>query len=223
MASSGLLYGIQTEIRGSILRLLPERAAFLESENTLLIADLHLGKINHFRMAGIPLPSKANDENLERLINLLNQTNPLQTIFLGDLFHSYYNHEWEALGQVLSHYKSGSFHLVRGNHDIMSKLQYQRHNITVHDQMILGPLLLTHELTTQIENKYYNISGHLHPGVRLYGKGKQTVTLPCFYFGENQGLLPAFGSFTGLARVKAERASRIYVITDNKVLKLDHA
>ncbi len=223
MGGLGVLSEIQIEIRGSKLRLLPEKAAFLEAENALLIADLHLGKINHFRMAGIPLPSKANDENLERLINLLNQTNPSQTVFLGDLFHSYYNHEWEVLGQVLSHYKQCAFYLVRGNHDIMSELQYQRHNIKVHEQMILGSLLLTHELTSQIDERYYNISGHLHPGIRLQGKGKQAVTLPCFYFGENQGLLPAFGSFTGLARVKAERASKIYVITDKKVLALDHA
>ena len=45
-------------------------------KNILFLADLHLGKINHFRRSGIPVPSKANDRNLELLIDLLQFTKP---------------------------------------------------------------------------------------------------------------------------------------------------
>lgn len=211
----------QLELEGLNLILLPEKAIFIPEEKTLLLADLHLGKINHFRLAGIPLPSRANDENLERLIDVINKTRASKVVFLGDLFHSHYNHEWESLGQVLSHFPTSEFHLVLGNHDIMSQVQYERHRIKVCEELYLGPLYLTHEL---VENsKRYNLAGHVHPGVRLTGRGRQSVTLPCFYFGNRQGLMPAFGSFTGLARVGIKKEDRVFAIADGKVLDLDNA
>ena len=45
----------------------------------------------------------------------------------------------------------------------------------------------------------YVLAGHLHPGVRLHGPGRQSVRLPCFAFGRNAALLPAFSEFTGTA------------------------
>ncbi|MGE0589319.1 MAG: ligase-associated DNA damage response endonuclease PdeM [Cyclobacteriaceae bacterium] len=212
---------VELELEGLSLILLPEKAIFVPAEKTLLLADLHLGKINHFRLAGIPLPNKANDENLERLIDLINKTRSERVIFLGDLFHSHYNYEWESLGQVIAHFPNCEFHLVLGNHDIMSQLQYERHRIKVCEELHMGPLLLTHEL---IENSNkYNLAGHVHPGVRLTGRGKQSVMLPCFYFSKRQGLMPAFGSFTGLARVAIKREDRVFAIADGKVLDLDNA
>ncbi|MCB0487461.1 MAG: ligase-associated DNA damage response endonuclease PdeM [Cyclobacteriaceae bacterium] len=209
------------ELEGLKLVLLPEKAIFIPGEKSLLLADLHLGKINHFRRAGIPLPSKANDENLERLIDLINKTNADRVIFLGDLFHSHYNSEWESLGQVLRHFPGCEFHLVLGNHDIMSQLQYERYRIKICDELHLGPLLLTHELMDNSQK--YNLAGHVHPGVRLTGRGKQSMMLPCFYFGERKGLMPAFGSFTGLARVAIKKEDRVFAIADGKVLNLDNA
>lgn len=211
----------QLELEGLNLILLPEKAIFIPEEKTLLLADLHLGKINHFRLAGIPLPSRANDENLERLIDVINKTRASKVVFLGDLFHSHYNHEWESLGQVLSHFPTSEFHLVLGNHDIMSQVQYERHRIKVCEELYLGPLYLTHELVEK--SKMYNLAGHVHPGVRLTGRGRQSVTLPCFYFGKRQGLMPAFGSFTGLARVGIKKEDRVFAIADGKVLDLDNA
>lgn len=210
---------MQVEILGVNLTLLPEKVVFWEDEKILLVADLHLGKANHFRMAGIPVPSKVNDKNLETMIGLLNRIKPKRTIFLGDLFHSYYNEEWETLGQVIRHFPDCSFELVRGNHDIMSDLQYERHKLKVFDQLQLGPLLLTHEPTENTD--YYNIAGHIHPGVHLRGKGRQAVTLPCFYFGKTKALLPAFGSFTGFVRVPVKKNDRVFVVTDKKVIKLE--
>lgn len=211
----------QLELEGLNLILLPEKAIFIPEEKTLLLADLHLGKINHFRLAGIPLPSRANDENLERLIDVINKTRANKVVFLGDLFHSHYNHEWESLGQVLSHFPTSEFHLVLGNHDIMSQVQYERHRIKVCEELYLGPLYLTHEVVEK--SKMYNLAGHVHPGVRLTGRGRQSVTLPCFYFGKRQGLMPAFGSFTGLARVGIKKEDRVFAIADGKVLDLDNA
>ena len=209
------------EIRGHQLTMLPEKALTLMSNKILLLADLHFGKINHFRRSGIPVPSKANDKNSEFLIDLLNRVRPERVIFLGDLFHSHYNEEWEVLGQVLHHFSACSFELVRGNHDIMSNLQYARHKMQVHEASLkIGPFELTHEPAPNLSPNYYNIAGHIHPGVHLFGKGRQSLTLPCFHFGEHQGIMPAFGSFTGLATISPKREDNIFVIAEGKILKI---
>ncbi|NJN41412.1 MAG: ligase-associated DNA damage response endonuclease PdeM [Flammeovirgaceae bacterium] len=198
------------------MKLLSEKALFLVESKTLVIADLHFGKINHFRKSGIPVPTKGNKNNSERLVDLLNRTKPERTIFLGDLFHSHYNEEWEVLGQIIKHFSQCKYELVLGNHDILSTIQYSRNNINVVDQLVEDNIILTHEPMKQVKTGRYNLSGHLHPGVRLSGKGRQSMTLPCFYFGSSMGLLPAFGSFTGFKRIEPKKNDRIFVVADKK-------
>ncbi|HZY77884.1 MAG TPA: ligase-associated DNA damage response endonuclease PdeM [Cyclobacteriaceae bacterium] len=202
------------------LELLPQKALWWPSEKILLVADLHLGKVNHYRKAGYPVPTKANDENTSVLIDMLNHHKPERLIFLGDLFHSHYNEEWEVLGQVIRHFRATSFELVMGNHDIMSTLQYDRHGVKVHaEELRIGDLLLTHEpLETLPDEDAYCLAGHIHPGARLWGKGRQALLLPCFYFGKRQGILPAFGSFTGLYPVRVTKGDQVFVIADGEVI-----
>lgn len=200
--------------------LYPQKAIFWKSQNALLLSDLHLGKINHFRRAGIPVPSKANDHNLEVLIDLVRLCCPERIVCLGDLFHSHYNAEWEVFGEVVRHFAPISFELVLGNHDIMGKYQYSRKGIHVHDSLNIGKFVLTHHPLESVPEGTYNIAGHLHPGVSLRGRGRQAMTLPCFFFGENQALLPAFGKFTGLATIAPKKEDKVYVVADNKVLSV---
>ena len=182
----------EVKIFNETLELWPQKAARWKRKNVLFIADLHLGKINHFRRSGIPVPSKANDRNLELLIDLLQFTKPDRVICLGDLFHSHYNPEWEVFGELVKHFRNISFELVLGNHDIMSTIQYTRKGILLHDTLRLDPFIFTHHPMSEIDKQCYNIAGHIHPGVNLRGKGKQSVTLPCFYFGECSGSVTRF-------------------------------
>ncbi|HEY9046005.1 MAG TPA: ligase-associated DNA damage response endonuclease PdeM [Ohtaekwangia sp.] len=205
-------------IAGENFSLHAHKAMYWKKHDALLLADLHLGKVNHFRKAGIPVPSKANDRNLEMLIELLQQVKPARLICLGDLFHSHYNQEWEVFGEVIKHFSHVSFELVLGNHDIMSELQYTRKGIIVHDELVLDQFILTHHPMEEIDAAQYNMAGHVHPGVHLRGKGRQAITLPCFYFGKNHALLPAFGMFTGLARIQPKKDDRVFAIVEDKVI-----
>jgi len=198
--------------------LYPQKAIFWKSQDMLLLSDLHLGKINHFRKAGIPVPSKANDHNLELFIDLVQMCNPKRIVCLGDLFHSHYNAEWEVFGEVVKHFSSINFDLVLGNHDIMGKYQYHRKGIALHDTLRIGNFLLTHHPLESVPEGIYNFAGHIHPGVSLRGRGRQAITLPCFYFGDRQAFLPAFGKFTGLARIAPKKKDKIYIVAENKVM-----
>jgi metallophosphoesterase superfamily enzyme len=50
---------MQIEIRDNHFDLLIQKAIFWQEKQTLLIGDLHLGKITHFRKEGIAIPQIA--------------------------------------------------------------------------------------------------------------------------------------------------------------------
>jgi uncharacterized protein len=204
------------------IELLASKALLFRRERILVVADLHFGKVNTFRRAGLPVPPAAATKTMEILIDLINDVQPSRMIFLGDLFHSHYNEEWEAVGQVIAHFSSCRFELVRGNHDIMSEQQYIRKGIQVVEQEMTGQWILTHEPMERstIPKGKINLAGHLHPGARLYGKGNQSVMLPCFWFSEKQVIVPAFGSLTGLAAIPPSQNDHVYVVLEDKVMEV---
>jgi uncharacterized protein len=209
---------MEIEVFNEQMELFPQKALFWKKHRILFLADLHLGKVNHFRKSGYPVPSKANDHNLELLLDVVHLSKPLRIICLGDLFHSHYNPEWEVFGEVIRHLSGISFELVMGNHDIMSQHQYERKGIRLYDELIIDSFLFTHHPMENFSEGLYNMAGHIHPGVHLVGKGRQSMMLPCFYFGARQAYLPAFGMFTGLARIAPKKEDKVFVVADNKIL-----
>jgi uncharacterized protein len=199
-----------------------DRALYLPAHRAVVIADLHFGKVNHFRRAGLPVPPRANNRNAERLIDLLVQLNPSRAIFLGDLFHSAYNDDWEVVGQIVRHFPACSFDLVLGNHDILSDQQYRRLGIRVLDHEVIDRLWLTHEPlpAERIPEDHINVAGHLHPAASLIGKGRQSLKLPCFWLSARQCILPAFGSFTGLAPIYPGQHDAVFTIVDGRIMEL---
>ena len=150
MGDSGLRRDLDREnrisLQGLMIDLLPDKVVWFPNESWLVLSDLHLGKVNHFRRAGIPVPVGVNRANTERLVHLLLQFRPARMVFLGDLFHSHYNSEWEVLGQVTGAFPEVTFTLVTGNHDILSAHQYDRHRIEVVPELRLGSsLIFRHE------------------------------------------------------------------------------
>ena len=69
----------------------------------------------------------------------------------------------------------------------------------------------------------YVLAGHLHPCVVLGGRAHQRLRLPCFHFGAQVGVLPAFGAFTGMHAVRPGPGERIYVVGDDTVQPLPRA
>ena len=88
------------------------------------------------------------------------------------------------------------------------------------EPLVHNNIVISHEPLEEIPEGLYNLAGHIHPGVRLVGKGRQGMTLSCFYFGERQGLMPAFGQFTGRYKIKPEPKDRVFVITENTLIEM---
>lgn len=209
----------QCIVAGEALVLHPFKAIFWKSKKILLIADLHLGKIAHFRKEGLAVPAEAKNENWDRLISLLIGFQPERVIFLGDLFHSTLNREWESLCDIIAQFSNTTFELVLGNHDILPETVYEDAQLNiVQEPYLVAPFCLTHHPDESFPEAYYNLAGHIHPCVYLRGSGRQRLRLPCFYFGPKGGILPAFGAFTGMADVRPEAGAQVFVIAEQSVL-----
>ena len=70
-------------IGGNLLELLPEKAVLIPSEKIMIIADLHLGKIEHFRAPGINLPLAAATQTENSLVDLIEKTSSFTSHFFG--------------------------------------------------------------------------------------------------------------------------------------------
>jgi len=196
----------------------PCGAAFWEEKKILLISDLHLGKVSHFRKYGMAIPEKAVLENFKRLNNILELFDAKTIIFLGDLFHSKMNAEWELFVEWTKTH-SHKIILVEGNHDIISKKYYADLNIEIYSELVIDNFLLTHH--PKEEQGYFNFCGHIHPGIQLRGLGKQFLNLSCFFRKPNQMIFPAFGEFTGNYYLVPTEKDKVYAITKNEVIEVD--
>jgi DNA ligase-associated metallophosphoesterase len=207
----------QITFRDEVLNLLPERAIWFPIYETLLVSDTHLGKGSHFRKAGIAIPTILEQEDLATLSDIIDTYKPKELIFLGDLFHSDINNDWEWFKLWRQLHQNITMVLIKGNHDILPLHFYQLLNIEVVTSKILGIFELFHDLPKS-QSFNYVISGHIHPGVKLNGKARQGIVLPCFYFGKNNGIMPAFGKFTGKAIIKRKENDLVYAIAGKKIV-----
>ena len=208
---------------GQHLVLHPNRAIFWEEKKALILSDLHLGKTGHFRKAGIAVPQSLYKEDLQRLFSLIQFFNPAELIIVGDLFHSRENKELDLFKKWRSDLLSVSFHLVKGNHDILSDAWYQSADITItENELDEHPFSFIHdplEQPTKSEEKFY-FTGHIHPGVSIRGMAKQSLHFPCFYFTDNYCILPAFSRFTGTVSVPAQKGDNVFAIVENSIIKV---
>jgi len=215
--------GIPFSLLGQDLLLLPQKAIYWKQKKALIVADVHLGKVGHFRKAGIAVPRDMEQSELSILSDLVDEHHPEKIIFLGDFFHSDINSDWDWFILWRSQFPKLEIILVRGNHDIIDDSYYHRLNIGLYDRLVIGPFLMLHHPLSEEDPEQtegYAFCGHIHPGVRLVGNGRQQITLPCFAFGERQAILPSFGTFTGRVAIHSDKTDRIFAIVKEKVLAI---
>jgi DNA ligase-associated metallophosphoesterase len=190
---------------------------FWEEKKTIIISDVHLGKVTHFRKHGIAIPQNAISENFRKITEVLEYFNPDKIIFLGDLFHSTKNAEWNLFENWVldNNYET---YLITGNHDIIDENHYRKIGVIVVEMLEIDHFFFTHH-PTEKENSF-NFSGHIHPGILLRGLGLQSLRLPCFFHKPNQMILPAFGEFTGKYFLKPNVEDIVYAIAGNEVIQI---
>lgn len=199
-------------IKDNTFWLSAQRTLYWEQQKALIVSDLHFGKTGHFRKNGIAVPQNLFKEDLQRLVDQISFHKPEQLIVVGDMFHSKENKELDLFTKWRNDLSQVHFHLVQGNHDILTKQFYGSVNIDVTKELTIDNFSFIHDIADAGESSNYFFSGHIHPGVRINGVGKQSLCLPCFYFGDTYAVLPAFSKFTGVAVIKAGKKDSVYAI-----------
>ena len=209
-------------VGGQPLTLLPEKAAFLPASRTLLVADAHIGKAVTFRALGVPVPRGTTSETLAVLSKLVATWRARRIVFLGDFLHSARAHAASTLGAVARWrraHASLSLVLVRGNHDDRAGDPPSHLGIEVVDEPhAQDGFALCHHPRPQRGS--YVLAGHLHPCVGIGGRGFDHLRLPCFWLGDDVGVLPAFGAFTGMHPIRPEPTDRVFAVADDAVTPL---
>jgi DNA ligase-associated metallophosphoesterase len=202
----------------------PERVMFWEKQKALIIADLHIGKTGHFRKSGIPVPQHVFKEDLQRLFTQILFYKAEKLIIAGDLSHSRSNKEMDLFKKWRHDLEALEVILVNGNHDILDDKWYDELKITRTDTLDIDDFSFCHdpeEAFSKIrDQKHYTFCGHLHPGVSIRGRGRQFLQFPCFYFGNNIGILPAFSRFTGSVNVNAQTGENVFAIVENGIMQV---
>ncbi|HTJ05201.1 MAG TPA: ligase-associated DNA damage response endonuclease PdeM, partial [Caldimonas sp.] len=207
---------------GQPLTLLPEKAAFVPASRTLLVADAHIGKAVTFRALGVPVPRGTTSETLAALSALAETWRARRIVFLGDFLHSARAHAAATLGAVARWrraHASLSLVLVRGNHDDRAGDPPAHLGIEVVDEpYVQDGFALCHHPRPQRGS--YVLAGHLHPCIGIGGRGFDHLRLPCFWLGDDVGVLPAFGAFTGMHPIQPGASDRVFAVGDGAVAAL---
>jgi uncharacterized protein len=209
-------------VGGEALTLLPQKAAWLALHHTLLVADAHFGKAVSFRALGVPVPRGTTSANLGLLDMLVERHGAQRIVFLGDFLHSAHARAPATLAAIArwrARHAGLALTLVRGNHDSHAGDPPAALGFEVVDEPLrLGGLALCHHPTPHAGA--YVLAGHRHPCVHLSGRAHDRLRLPCFWFGAEVGVLPAFGSFTGMHGVQPVPGDRVFAIADDSVTEL---
>ncbi|MEM9751754.1 MAG: ligase-associated DNA damage response endonuclease PdeM [Planctomycetota bacterium] len=217
-----------TDWGGRRWELRSERVLVDHDARTVVAADLHLGKSDHFRAAGVPVPEQTNADTLDRLATVCEATAAESLIVLGDFFHSR-DGVTPGLVEKLQAWRERTAWLdvfnVRGNHDRRAGDPPKSLDIEVWDKPVRdGELVYAHE--PEEREDAFVLCGHLHPAVKLSnGQSRRgdRMRLPCFVLGERYAVLPAFGAFTGAKCVSPKKGQRIYVVGPGRVADVSKA
>lgn len=204
------------QLCGETVCLLGERALYRPSRQALLIADLHLGKADLFRRAGIGLPRGGTAHDLARLDALL-AAHPVRTLWiLGDVLHGAvfdagWRGQWRAWRE---RHAALEVVAVRGNHDRSladASLGLRNAGGSVAD----GPFLLRHDPLP--DPALHVLCGHLHPLCELPGLRRR---FPAFWLRERMTVLPAFSHFTAGVAPRLATGDRLVACVESAVVAL---
>lgn len=213
---------LKATLQGESIVLMPERAMLIERTRTLLVADVHLGKDTAFRIAGIPIPGDATADSLARLSSALERSQARRLIFLGDLVHARTSLDAMTVATIQAwreQHREIEMLLVPGNHDARSgtlppELQIE----TTADELIEPPFVFKHH--PEASPHGYALAGHIHPAIRLAGRGRQKERVACFLLRPQYGLLPSFGTFTGGYDITAQPGDGVFAVTGEQVIPI---
>ncbi|MEM6624332.1 MAG: ligase-associated DNA damage response endonuclease PdeM [Pseudomonadota bacterium] len=183
-------------LAGAELVPLPAGALWWPETRVLAVGDLHLGRAERIaRREGRMLPPYETRETLDRLDEVIRETDPATVISLGDAFDDLSAAEACATDVVegLCRMAAGRRWIwIAGNHD-PGPVDLPGSFLK---ELAVGPLMFRHAAAPCHDDTGGEISGHFHPKMRVTIRG-QRIARTCFLTSGQRLILPAFGTYTG--------------------------
>lgn len=185
--------GLDVELSGERLTVLPSGGLYWPDRSLLCVSDLHLGKSERMARRGGPLlPPYEARETLQKLEADIMACVPEIVVCLGDSFD-----DLDAVRALDDDTKSWLDALmagrrwiwIEGNHDAGPVEIAGTHLETLYEP----PLVFRHIAETGRQGE---ISGHYHPKARVMARGHR-ITRRCMLIDEKKAILPAYGTYTG--------------------------
>ncbi|MGO8780708.1 MAG: ligase-associated DNA damage response endonuclease PdeM [Rhodomicrobium sp.] len=183
------------EFAGLALTLDNSGAAFINSEATLLVADLHLEKASRSAAQGRLLPALDSCDTLHRLKRAIEAYNPWRVICLGDSFDDRFAGERmaeadrEELAFICA--QAGEWIWLTGNHDPEIPAFCGGETVA---EIAIGGVILCH--APAANRAAPQIVGHIHPKASVPAGGSR-FSGPCFCVSHDLLIMPAFGAYAG--------------------------
>jgi uncharacterized protein len=228
MADEGASTTHDIVVAGEALRLHADRALYWPAQRALLIADLHLGKDDVFRRAGVAVPQGDIDTDLARLDALLAASQAESLVVLGDFLHgALHDAAWLAAWRDWRRARGSlSVVVIAGNHD--RALDPARLGLdAVHATLRLRRIELRHAPPLRpvdggqepVDEGVHILCGHLHPVLRLRAPGVPN-RMPLFWHRRDATVLPAFASFSGGHAIELRRGERGYLCAPDALVEV---
>jgi hypothetical protein len=209
-------------------------ALWLAREETLLIADAHLGYSWAMRRRG-QLGPVHDAEAVGKLRDVVTELNPRAVVFLGDLVHAPRPclEESLLLGGALEWLASRvDVTLVEGNHDRSFRRDFGHLPVRLVREWTSGTVRAVHgDRIELVQTALHTVLGHFHPAVSVRDPAGAKHRLPAFVYGDHCTVAPAFSPFAagadlgkGLpAELKSlfpEGVARVVAVTGSRTLPL---
>lgn len=183
-----------------------DRAVYLPSCDAVVLADLHLGKIESSRLM---LPSDEATTLGERLAALVGEFDPARVVVAGDVLHDFStipSSVTASLTRIEEAITAADAEpvFIEGNHDTLLATQVD----PVPSIALEGGVVVCHgHEHPPVDGEWYVI-GHDHPAVRIEGQLR-----PCYLYGDGVYqdadvlVLPAFSPFIAGTAINARRGT----------------
>jgi DNA ligase-associated metallophosphoesterase len=208
------------QIEGEKLLFTPSKIIYWEKQKAIILSDIHLGKVHHFRANGLYVPEAAAHTDLVTLTNLIKQHKAEKLIVCGDMFHSVWN-SYNSIFEAWRKENNLEIHLIKGNHDIINNAWLEGLNINVHEtELTIAGFTFIHEIPEEKKENRFYIYGHIHPSISMPIGLKQSKKFPCFYIQKKSICLPAFADFSGSFELQKKKAEIILAIVGDELIKV---
>lgn len=184
---------LEVAIGGQACLLDHSGAMLLPSEETLVVADLHLEKGAAFARRGMFLPPYDTPSTLAALADAVSRLNPRRVIALGDSFHDRAGpeHLSERDRASLAAIQDGlDWTWIAGNHDPDLPAALGGRFVA---ETSCGDLVFRHQPQAGTARE---VAGHLHPAARVVMRGRG-VRCRAFVTDGERCVMPAFGAYAG--------------------------